>query len=188
MDRSPSLAPRTGRSRVGRPSRIVPGALALLVSLGVPGALVVAPAVGAASPCSVKNLATNATKANLQAAINAAAPGVTLRISGTCTGSFTVGKSLVLVKGAGTATLKGAGGSTLTVTGGSVTLKGLHITGGSGGDHPAFCSGNTCGGGIYHEGGTLELVGTTVSGNSVGTSHGRRAGVVASIMPAASYG
>ncbi len=69
---------------------------------------------------------------DLASAILAAAPGDTVRISGTCRGNFTVNKRLTLLGTPG-AILDGMGaGTTLTVTARRpVVVRGLRITGGS---------------------------------------------------------
>lgn len=68
--------------------------------------------------------------ADLQAAINAAPKGAILDISGTCVGTFTVGKNLVL-KGASNAVLDAHGGwPVLSVTAGKVRATRLTVTGG----------------------------------------------------------
>lgn len=93
---------------------------------------------------------------NLQTAIDNAAAGSTIRITGTCTGRFRIdGKDLTLV---GPAVLDAAKvGSVLTVSLSNLTLKSLTIQNGSGAH----------GGGIdfstFH---TLTLDNVTVSGNS----------------------
>jgi hypothetical protein len=67
---------------------------------------------------------------NLQAAISAAKPGTIISVSGTCHGTFTVGKNLVL-KGVSAAVLDAQhAGTTLTVTAGKVRVTGMTITGG----------------------------------------------------------
>jgi hypothetical protein len=68
--------------------------------------------------------------ADLQAAIDAAAPGDVLDISGTCVGTFQIAKGLVL-QGVSNAVLDAhAQGTTLTVDKGRVRVKNLTITGG----------------------------------------------------------
>ena len=69
--------------------------------------------------------------ADLQAAIDAAAPGAILDISGRCVGTFVVGKHLVL-KGVSDAVLDVQGeGSALTIIGGTVRVTKLRLTGGT---------------------------------------------------------
>jgi hypothetical protein len=93
--------------------------------------------------------------ANLQAAINAAPKGAILDVSGTCKGTFMVGKKLVL-KGVSNAVLDGQGaGTTLTTTGSGVRVTKLTVTGGWGVDSV---------GGIQNTG-TLTLVRVTVQAN-----------------------
>jgi hypothetical protein len=68
--------------------------------------------------------------ASLQAAITAAKPGTILLVSGTCHGTITIGKNLVL-KGASGAVLDAQhAGTVLTVTAGKVRVTGMTITGG----------------------------------------------------------
>lgn len=122
---------------------VVAGAAVLATTLAVG----VAPAASAAG-CSVTNVATGARFTSLQPAVNAAAAGVTLRISGTCKGNVTIGKRLTLL-GVGTApTLRGNGGRPLTLTGGPVTIDRLRITGGIATSCFSAPAGVACGGGI----------------------------------------
>jgi len=127
---------------------------------------------------------------SLQAAITAAAPGDTLSIKGTCTGNFTVAQNLTLQGAAPGATLNGgAAGTTLSISGGAiVTVRALTITGGSasdgGGINVDFATlnlvnstvtGNTAtgfGGGIETDGSLLTLTGSTVSHNTAGDGAG----------------
>lgn len=96
--------------------------------------------------------------ASLQAAINAAKPGTILAISGTCHGTFTVGKNLVL-KGVSAAVLDAQGvGTTLTVSAGKVRVTHLTVTGGL----------NEDGAGGIQNSGALTLVKVTVQGNESG--------------------
>jgi fibronectin-binding autotransporter adhesin len=130
------------------------------------------------------------TGGNLQAKIDAAAPGTTILVKGTCFGSFEIsGKGLTL-KGNPTATLDGNDlGRTLDISapGKAVHLVGLTVTGGSTGtgagiaslagsltltnvritgNLAAQTSGNPSGGGIFSSG-DLTLTGSTVSANRV---------------------
>jgi hypothetical protein len=100
--------------------------------------------------------------ANLQTAIDRAAPGSTLHVSGTCAGNFTITKNLTLV---GPATLDGAStGSALAVSGhANVSLSSLTFQHGSGNTATNPQAG---GGGIYNADGTLTLVRSTVSNNT----------------------
>jgi hypothetical protein len=95
--------------------------------------------------------------ADLQAAINAAPKGAILDISGTCGGSFTVGKNLVL-RGVSNGVLDAQGrDGTLTVTKGHVRLSRLVVTGAA--DHDGLGTGG------IHNAGTLTLFRVTVTGN-----------------------
>ena len=127
------------------------------VVLGVAAALLLAPQAGAA----IVNV--NCATQSLQAKIDAAAPGSTLRIKGTCVGRFTVLKNLTL-DGNPHATLDGAQlGKTLSVIGTpTVLLTDLTITGGH------YVQQNAQGGGIPQPGGNLTLRRVTVTGNTVG--------------------
>lgn len=122
---------------------------------------------------------------DLQAAINAAAPGDTLSIKGTCTGNFTASQNVTLQGAAPGATLNGGGtGGTFTIFGpATVTVRGLIVTGGvadRGAGIWAFDAtvnvvnatvrGNTAtqgnGGGIrVQDSSTLNVTGSTISGN-----------------------
>jgi hypothetical protein len=98
---------------------------------------------------------------NLQTAINAATHPLdtTLKVRGTCVGSFTiVGKSLTLAgptTGTGSAILDGggAGNAVLYLSDGEITLNHLTITGGSNG-------------GIFNSEATLSLQNASVHGNT----------------------
>src|SRR4249919_3103303 len=119
---------------------------------------------GAATPSSAatETAVDCGAGANLQAAINAAPKGAILDISGTCRGTFTVGKKLVL-RGVAGAVLDAQGaGTTLTVSAGTVRVTKLTVTGGEGEDG---------GGGIQNEG-TLTLVRVTVQANDNGDAGG----------------
>jgi hypothetical protein len=110
---------------------------------------------------------------NLQAAVNAASAGDTLKVRGTCYGDTTIGKNLTIVgqsnPGFGPATLNGRNtGSVVTVNEGvTVAITGLTITGGSGSNRREPCSLPDClvGGGILNFG-SVSLTNSTVSGNT----------------------
>ena len=111
------------------------------------------------------NVGTRAVYGSLQKAIGKAAPGRTLRITGTCTGSFTIPKPLLLQRGDAAAVLKGHGDTVLRVSGSGVTLIGLRIVGGTATACPTTGPGWVCGGGI-HNTGVLTLIKTVVAGNT----------------------
>jgi parallel beta helix pectate lyase-like protein len=99
--------------------------------------------------------------ADLQAAIDAAPKGATLEISGTCVGTFAVGKNLAL-KGVSGAVLDARGGwPVLTVTAGKVHATQLTVTGGSA---IRLTAGSEPASGIKNSG-TLTLVHVTVQNN-----------------------
>ncbi len=121
-----------------------------------------APSAGAGSAtCWVKNMTTYVTGSDLQAAIDAASPGDTLKVRGVCHGSFAIDRDLTL---AGPATLDGetcdgqycGQGIVLRVDAGNVSLRNLTITNG----YSTYE-----GGGIWNYG-TLTLRGcSSVTGN-----------------------
>jgi hypothetical protein len=134
-----------------------------VVLLGTAGTgLAVAPGASAATTCNVVDINSNHSYTSLQAAVTAAAPGDTLFVKGTCTGTTEIGKNLTVSgqsqSGTKTATLNGGGqGAVLTIdSGATVTLNTLGITNGN----------NSFGGGILADGGTVILNRSTVSANS----------------------
>jgi hypothetical protein len=136
---------------------------ALVVLLGMAGTgVAAAPGASAATTCRVVDTTSNQSYASLQDAVTAAAPGDTLFVKGTCTGTTEIGKNLTVTgqsqSGTKTATLNGgAQGAVLTIdSGAAVTLNTLVITNGS----------NFFGGGIFADGGTVTLNRSTVTGNS----------------------
>ena len=78
--------------------------VAAIVSLMAGG--FVAVSGGATAGASPAGIAVHCPADNLQTAINAAAPGSTLLVDGTCTGNFSIQKDLTL---SGPATLDGGG-------------------------------------------------------------------------------
>ena len=114
----------------------------------------------------------------LQAAVDAASPGDTLRVKGTCYGDTTISKNLTIIGQSnpafGPATLNGGNsrpkpGSVVTVDEGiNVAITGLTITGGSGSYVPER---GIFGGGILNYG-SLTLANATVSGNKAETGGG----------------
>jgi hypothetical protein len=117
----------------------------------------------------------------LQAAVNAASAGDTLKVKGTCYGDTVVSKSLKIVgrsdSGFGPATLNGANnaqspGNVIVDHGATVAITGLTITGGYSNDSVTGSSGER-GGGIYNEGGSLTLTDSMVTHS---TAEGRSGG------------
>jgi nitrous oxidase accessory protein NosD len=100
--------------------------------------------------------------ADLQTAINAAKPGTTLVISGTCHGTFMIGKKLIL-KGTSGATLDAQGAGTTVTSSSTVRVASLTVTGGT----AVF----DVGGGITNYG-TMTLAHVTVSGNEASDGAG----------------
>lgn len=141
---------RAGRQRVGRVGLLALVLTAYLFTLG-------ASAAGSAA-----TTVDCAAGANLQTAIDNAAPGDTLRIRGTCFGNFFVNKNLTVEGAGGSPTLDGSGaGTVLTVQGGTIVqVVGLTITGGKVGP----CCGQAAG--ISNFGGHVTLRESTVSGNT----------------------
>ena len=110
----------------------------------------------AASPMNLVDCNVNHNA--LQPAIDSAAKGETLLVTGTCTGPFTISNNLTLV-GIGQAVLDGnQAGRTVTVGSGAlVGLDDLIITNGTGG---------------INNQGTLTVSGSTVSGNTASNGPG----------------
>ena len=161
-------------------------ATALAVLLGMAGAgFAAAPAASAANAtCLVVDTSNNQSYATLQAAVNAAAAGGTLSVTGTCTGTTEIGKNLTITGqnngGTTTATLNGGGPeAALTIDAGiAVTLNTVVITNGGNGQ---------TGGGIYDPGDAVILNGSTVAGNA-GSSLGIGAGIVnATLFPGGDF-
>jgi hypothetical protein len=154
-DHEPS---REASHKTGNSPRLRPGAARR-------GLAAAAPAASAAtSACLVVDTNANTGYTSLQAAVTAAAPGDTLFVKGTCTGTTEIGKNLTIgghsASGTKTSTLDGGGqGTVLAIDSGvTVTLNTLIITGGKTG---RFSSG----GGIANDG-TLTLNSTTVTDNT----------------------
>ncbi len=124
--------------------------------------------VACAAPAHGAVVNVNCAKHDLQAKIDAAPPGWTLRVKGTCVGRFTVDKNLTL-DGSPKATLDAAElGRTLTIAGApTVRLLDLTVTGGR-----AVGSPSAEGGGIRHPGGELTLRRVVVAGNTVAATAG----------------
>jgi len=161
--------------------RWVPATVAVLA-----GATVLAGTVPAAAS-QVSRVDCSANRDALQPAINGAAPGETLLVTGLCTGPFTISKNLTL-DGGGPAVLNGKDtGRTVTVgSTAEVHLRGLIIIGGRGGINnegtltvsDSVVTGNTTygpGGGINNaEKATLVVTGSEVRHN---TSFGAGGGI-----------
>jgi hypothetical protein len=148
------LLPR--ETTIGRP-RFLAGALALGL-LAVAAVLYVPLAGAAAVPkCLIVNTSSDTSYPALQAAVDAATPGSTLKLKGTCFGTATINTSLTLTgqfnPGFGTPTLDGDNlGSVVSVGAGvNVTINNLTITHGIA----------DFGGGIYNDGGTVTLTGSS---------------------------
>ena len=154
--------------------RWVPAAAAVMVGTAGLAAL---SAPAAASPLNLVNC--NASPNALQPAIDGAASGGTLVVTGTCTGPFTISSDLTL-NGIGHAVLDGhQAGRTVTVgSGARVRLSHLTITNGAGGISnegtltvgESTVTGNTAlnrpGGGINNgAGATLTVIGSAVADN-----------------------
>jgi hypothetical protein len=137
--------------------------VAALAGLMTGGSLALSGAAPAAA--SPPGITVSCPADNLQDAINSAAPGSTLLVSGTCTGNFYINEDLTL---SGPATLDGGGvatqfGSTLNVAAGTVVLNNLVIQDGVGLDG--------IGSGIWNSG-QLTLNHSTVTHNTGVTGAG----------------
>ena len=146
-----------------RTSRRVLSILALSgLAAGMIG--IVASTAGAVVPtCQVRNVNAALDYTDLQAAVNAANPGDTVRVRGVCFGNFSIDKDLTLV-GRSTQTVKkatldgGNVGIVVSVSSAVVSFKDLLITHGNASD---------AGGGISNDGGNVTLRGRAqVSGNT----------------------
>jgi predicted outer membrane repeat protein len=168
-------------SKVAR-CRWVPAAAVMVVMAGTAGLNLAAPA--AASPVTLVNC--SASPNALQPAIDGAARGEILQVTGTCTGPFTVSSDLTL-SGTGAAVLDGhQAGPTVTVgSGAQVHLSHLTITNGAGGISnqgtltvdASTVSGNTApnrpGGGINNGvNATLTVIGSTLADNTAAGAGG----------------
>jgi predicted outer membrane repeat protein len=116
----------------------------------------------ASGRCTVVDVQTGETTTgdgqNLQAAIDAAPDGATLRVTGRCFGTFTVGAGDLTLRGVATPAFPRAVldadalGSVLTVTGSRITVASLVLADGRA----------EWGGGVYVGGGALVLAGRAV--------------------------
>jgi hypothetical protein len=124
----------------------------------VASSLTIALLIAFPSAVSAAPITVDCDHAALQPAINAAPPDATIKVAGTCSGTFYINQNLTIT-GSPSATLNGGGaGSTLTINGfHAVRLAHLVITGGVAAD----------GGGIHFQyGGSLTLDHVRVSGNT----------------------
>lgn len=157
----------------------------VLLGLAVLGVLVLVPIASGLNPvCKITNEGTRETYAGLQSAVNAASPGDTLLVRGTCTGTTTVGIDLTLRgqrRGPSAPTLDAdRSGAVLTINDSSrVAISSVMITRGTSGgivigagglvmlDHSTV-SGNSgvFGGGIANNGGTLIVNNSRVTNNA----------------------
>ena len=115
------------------------------------------------------------TYSSVQAAVSSARAGDWLIVRGTCVGATTIDRNLSIIglsERRSIATLDGGqGGPVLTIQDGvQVTLALLKITNGSGHFDPV--AGQTIGGGIYDDGGTVTVIGSQIVGNTSATSGG----------------
>jgi hypothetical protein len=159
--------------------------MGILLGLAVLGVLVFVPVASGLGPgCKITNQATRETFAGLQSAVNAASPGDTLLLRGTCTGTTTVGIDVKLRgqrRGPSAPTLDAGGsGAVLTIDGGSrVAISSVMITGGTSGgividaggmvmlEHSTVSgNGGAFGGGIANNGGTLIVNNSRVTNNT----------------------
>ena len=141
------------------------------------GLVLVAAFIAAASAASTPASAAtvDCKSQNLQTKIDNAPAGATLKVKGSCVGTFTIAKSLTLV-GSLSATLDAQQeGTTLTITGTpTVHLRRLRIVGGL---SPLDGFGNGRGGGISHAGGKLTLDAVTVTDNVAVGIHAEGGGI-----------
>jgi len=164
------MKPRSGPLRILRAS----------VATAVATMAVIVPGPWATAAITPVNCPTD----DLQAAIDAAAGGDTLQISGTCAGNFIVTSKSLILQGVGDAIITADGsGRPLTVQntlGQSVTVNDLLITGGN-------VSGVVArGGGILADGGSLILDRSTVAGNTLSGGASGAAGAGIWFQPALS--
>ncbi len=152
---------------------LVAAAVAAAVA-GAPGAAFSPMPAEAAAGCVVTG--AGEPQETLQAAVDAAAAGATLRVSGTCYGPTTINKDLSIVgrsnNGSRPATLNGnRAGSVITNEGATLALRDLTITNGDTEAARTELGGAVNphaekGGGINNEEGVLTLTNTVVTGNT----------------------
>src|SRR5436190_19954821 len=112
---------------------IVPVRASMIATLVIAAWIVVgAPPSAVAKPpsCAVSNQGNHKDYGSLQAAVNAATAGATLKVKGTCIGTTSIDRDITL-GGVGEATLDAnAQGRVLTIASGTTTIRGLTITNG----------------------------------------------------------
>jgi hypothetical protein len=141
------------------------GALTAPLAAGRPAALATPLAAGRPT-CLVTNTAGGGGFRTLQAAVDAASAGDTLKVKGTCVGTTTISKNLS-VSGQtnpafGAPTLDGGGSGPVVTVRATVAINNLTIRNG---DTVAAPFPGDQGGGIFNDG-TLTLTGVTVTANS----------------------
>lgn len=131
-------------------------ALVLVGLLSVPVTMVVSTtgAMAAPAPCKVVEQGKAGSRSNLGAALASAGRKATLIVTGTCSGSFTVTRTVTLKKGATAGVIRGSGGRALRVTGGTLTVIGLRLTGSTASDCPGY-TGFLCGAVLLNESRTI---------------------------------
>jgi predicted outer membrane repeat protein len=124
--------------------------------------------LGTATAPAAAPIKVNCPADDLQAAINSAPAGATIRVSGTCIGNFSIAKDLTLVGAGSGATLDGNGtgrvvyipdGTSATTT---IALEKLTITNGN----IDACPCGPYGPGIYNGGSNLTVKSSTVTNNT----------------------
>jgi len=184
-----------------RISDVVRRGFALIAAMLLAGAVMAMPAMAGRPNCLVANLETGNSHQTLQAAVDAASPGDSLQVKGTCAGNTTITKDLNISGKSnpafGPATLDGLeAGRVVTIRGSvAVTISELRIAHGAA-DFGAgvatevdfsrpgtnvvtivesVISGNTAstyGGGIANDHGIVTLVDSSVRGNTAVTGAG----------------
>jgi hypothetical protein len=178
-----------------------PQVVAALAVAAAMVAILLPTAVAKPPPCTVSNTATQQVYGSLQAAVSAAQAGDTLQVKGYCVGNTTVGKEITIQGNGGAPTLDGGrAGTVVHITDGTTTIEDLKITNGVANVESAAGNGCCVGGGIAISGatagarlidsvvtrnaatvfgggidvdeGTLELIRSTVSGNSAWSAAG----------------
>ena len=134
----------------------------LTASSKKPVAVATATLTGKSAGCAVVNTSSSQSYSALQAAVDAASPGDSLSVRGTCFGSTTISKNLTIT-GQNNATLDGGGSMVLDIDLGlTVTINTLTITHGHA---------DLAGGGIHNRA-TLTLNNSTVTGNTASEGGG----------------